>query len=565
MPPDFSLPDPASNDLTAWPAPDAFPLAPVDFLNADARATATTDTGKPSDTIDEAASQLVRGEPGWSSALGVGFTVTYAYRASAPSAMPEDAAGFSRFSSAQIDQAELALKAWSDVANIRFLRIGSGDAGSQAYSDNAAILLGDYSSGVAGASAFTYYPGSTAASSRSGDLWVNSTFSYNQFPTTGNYGGMVLIHELGHAIGLAHPSDYNASADQTLTYAADATYYEDDRQYTVMSYFSETNTGANFRGSFAASPLLDDIAAAQLEYGANMSTRTGDTVYGFNSNTGEPWFTATTASSKLITAIWDAGGSDTLDFSGFSQNQVIDLRAGYFSSVGGLSGNVAIAQNVTIENAIGGPGDDVIHGNAADNSILGGAGNDTIDGGSGGHNIILGLDGNDSITGASGVDEINGNRGNDTIDGGSGGADSLLGGQGNDIITVHSGNTLLNGNLGNDTVNGGSGDDTVHGGQANDLLTGGAGNDQLWGDLGDDTLTGGGGADVFHLRVGDGHDVVTDFNGFSGDRVQLDPGVAYTVSQVGVDAVVLVTSSGDSITLQGVSAGSLPAGAIFLA
>ena len=59
--------------------------------------------------------------------------------------------------------------------------------------------------------------------------------------------------------------------------------------------------------------------------------------------------------------------------------------------------------------------------------------------------------------------------------------------------------------------------------------------------------------------------MVTDFNGFSGDRVQLDPGVAYTVSQVGVDAVVLVTSSGDSITLQGVSAGSLPAGAIFLA
>ena len=91
--------------------------------------------------------------------------------------------------------------------------------------------------------------------------------------------------------------------------------------------------------------------AAQRLYGANMSTRTGDTVYGFNSTAGQPWFSATGASSPLIFCAWDAGGTDTFDFSGYSNNgQVIDLRQGSFSNVGGLIGNVTIALGAVIEN-----------------------------------------------------------------------------------------------------------------------------------------------------------------------------------------------------------------------
>jgi serralysin len=338
-------------------------VTPSFFFNGDERG-GTADNGKPSLTNDEAALQITRSGAAWSNP----GSVTYAYRSSVTQAVLDDIeiGDFSRFSELQIQQTELTLQSWADIANITFTRVGTGTTGEDAFSDNASMLFANYSTGADGAAAFAYFPGSTGNSSYSGDSWYNVSLSYNATPALLGYGRQVIAHEIGHAIGLSHPGVYNAGDGQPITYANDAEYYEDSRQYTVMSYFGGSNTGADLQG-FSGAPLMDDIAAVQSIYGANLNTRTGDTIYGFNSNTGRDFYEATNANSLLIFSVWDAGGYDTFDFSGYSQDQLIDLTELNFSNTGGQTGNVSIAAGVTIEKAIGGSGNDTLIGGAGEN------------------------------------------------------------------------------------------------------------------------------------------------------------------------------------------------------
>ena len=123
-----------------------------------------------------------------------------------------------------------------------------------------------------------------------------------------------------------------------------------------MSYFSEPNySGSSYR--YVVTPQMADIYAVVSIYGAATSTRTGDTVYGFNSNAGAVFNFGNYTSAPALT-IYDSGGNDTLDCSGYSAAQTIDLHPGAFSSVGGLTNNIGIALNAIIEKAIGGSGND---------------------------------------------------------------------------------------------------------------------------------------------------------------------------------------------------------------
>ena len=112
-------------------------------------------------------------------------------------------------------------------------------------------------------------------------------------------------------------------------------------------------------------------------------TRSGNTTYGFNSNAGTIYNAQQNPLSLVAYTIFDTGGTDTLDYSGYSVAQRIDLNAEQFSNVGGQVGNVTIARGTIIENAIGGSGADVIIGNSVANVLTGRAGVDRLTGGSG--------------------------------------------------------------------------------------------------------------------------------------------------------------------------------------
>ena len=256
--------------------------------------------------------------------------------------------------------ARTAFHLWSDVANLTFVEThGSADI---TLDDSAA---GAYSSStVSGAGLIT----ASAINIETG--W------YGGSDAVDSYTLQTFVHEIGHALGLGHAGGYNGSA----SYGTDNSYANDTWQMSVMSYMAQSNYD-NTSYRFVMTPMMADIMAVQEMYGA-ANTRTGDTVYGFGSNAGAIYDFASFTSAPALT-IYDAGGTDTLNASGYSQNQTIDLRPGSFSDIGGLSGNIGIYLTAVIENAAGGAGSDTIIGNDADNRLKGGAGNDAIDGGSG--------------------------------------------------------------------------------------------------------------------------------------------------------------------------------------
>lgn len=232
---------------------------------------------------------------------------------------------------------------------------------------------------------------------------------------------------------------------------------------------------------------------------------------------------------------------------------------------------------------VGGPGDQIIHGNGGNDTLRGGPGNDrilggrgddylrdgvgddTLDGGNGNDNLDSGA-GNDLLKGEAGDDTLFGGRDNDTLKGGSG-DDTLKGGMGNDYSSGNEGDDALQGGMGHDTLKGGDGHDNLDGGIGDDLLQGEAGNDTLFGGGGNDILKGGSSADTIMGGLGndklvgnDGDDFVqgglgndtlvggdnTDvLSGGAGNDV-LDGGIGndYLAGGQGYDTFVLMVGGG---------------------
>jgi serralysin len=280
--------------------------------------------------------------PRWNSASSVGtaVNVTYSFMTQLPSYVySSDHDNFVPMSAAQKTAVRAALATWADVANITFSEVS--DAGS-----GGLIRFGTDSQNKV-SSGYARYPSSEPDG---GDVYIANDDYNNTYPSSGDNGFLTLVHEIGHAVGLKHPGNYNAGGGGTE--GPYLPYYEDTYRYSVMSYHKQSSYDYD---ALAAAPALFDVAAIQYLYGANTSVRSGDNTYTFSDTT-----------SPFTKVIWDGGGIDTINASAQTVNIEIDLTPGSFSSIGvddtyywyasSATDNVSIAYGADIENAIGGSG-----------------------------------------------------------------------------------------------------------------------------------------------------------------------------------------------------------------
>jgi Peptidase M10 serralysin C terminal/Domain of unknown function (DUF4214)/RTX calcium-binding nonapeptide repeat (4 copies) len=284
---------------------------------------------------------------------------------------------FTALNANQQSKAILALSLWDDLISTSF--VGGVQGASNIEFGNTKL---------AGVYAQTYFP-------TNGTVWLSANYTDLVTPVIGSHGFLTYVHELGHALGLNHMGNYNGAGPNTPN------SYQDSTVLSVMSYFGPSWgsgatsgeglvtwadwVGADNKLYEPQTPMLNDVYAIQQIYGADPSTRTGDTVYGFHSTVGVAPGGIYDFTSNLhpIMCIYDSSGIDTLDLSGWSTPSTISLVPGTFSSGNSMTNNISIAYTCILESAVGGSGADTILGNAVANYLSGGAGVDTLLGGDG--------------------------------------------------------------------------------------------------------------------------------------------------------------------------------------
>lgn len=336
-------------------------------------------------------------------------TITYQYAGSSePGDFPSPGAytGWTAFSAAEKSAFEVALAHIETFLNVEFVEV-TGD--SDPTLNVGKVTLPEGTAGYGGNS-ITWNPTTDEITSYDSYVVYDNTLDL----TTQAH---LLLHELGHSLGLKHPFEAPSLPDAL-----------ENGKYTVMSYDVNPDNGLD-----SDAMMLFDVYALQDIW--------GETGY----NGGNTTYSG--SRTDTVDAVWDTGGTDTFDASSRTGDVTLNLKAGRFSSFDATD-DVVITYGTRIEKAIGGSGNDRLVGNGADNVLKGGGGNDTL----------LGNTGKDTLKGQLGADTIKGHKGRDL----------LVGGNGNDT---------LKGGLHKDRLKGQDGDDTLFGQGGRDKFIFAAGND----------------------------------------------------------------------------------------
>ena len=528
----------------------------------------------------------------WSGAQVTGQPVilTYSFLATKPSADPHGLGAtldtFSAFTADQQAQTQQALARWSSVSGVIFEQVapGKGDINFAAYD------LGSSGPGGEG-----FYPwgnwnystetsttiqfGADIQANGYGDVLMNTADESN-----GLFAYPTLLHEIGHALGLKHPTDawtlypfgtaYNQwNVDDAYNpnfsimsaggYNSTLTDITSDDMLAIQSIYGTAAQQAEQFASWSWNAATYTLTATlknggQTVRGVSTSNKvrggTGnDTIYAIGQDVNYIYSGAgddTLVGGSGVNYLDGGSGADTLNgwFSPNTYASYADARVGVTVNLINPSLNTGDAAGdvyLDIRRVIGSNYADTITADNSGDAIYGGAGNDTITGGTG-VDYLYGQAGDDTLIAGTGTSYLDGGAGADRLIGSAGHAiyaaysDAAAGvtvnlinpgantgdAAGDSYVNIHD----VNGSNYADTITADNSGDMIYGGAGNDTITGGTGVDRLYGQAGDDTLIAGTGTS--YLDGGAGADKLIGSAGHASYAAYFDATAGVTVNLI---------------------------------